>query len=41
MRTLKRLKRFTHDPLAPLVYIIVFGFGAMILFLYNLATHPW
>jgi len=38
-RTLKRLRRLQHDPLAPLVYIVIFGFGAFALFVYNLLIH--
>ena len=41
MRTLKRLRRLHHHALRPLVLWVLFGCGAMSLFLYNLFTHPW
>jgi hypothetical protein len=41
LRTLKRLRRLTHDPLAPLVYIAIFGVLAYGLFIVNWLTHQW
>lgn len=39
MRTLKRLKRLQHDPLAPLVYVGLLCIVAFLVFLYNLISH--